>query len=110
MACGVAGARRPGRRLGRTGLRARLWLAGSPRLLQSLVAGDFQFAHVGAVSVMRARVENVDTIILAGSGDYSVFKLMAHPQTGIRTLADLRGRTVAVSQIGSESHTFLKQV
>ena len=33
---------------------------------------------------------------------------MANPQSGIRSLAELRGRTVGVSQIGSTSHTFLK--
>ncbi len=91
------------------GIDATLHLVpGTPRLVQSLLAGDFDFATVGAIAVMRARVENGDTVILASSGDYSTFKIMAHPQSGIRTLADLRGRTVGVSQIGSESHTFLK--
>jgi ABC-type nitrate/sulfonate/bicarbonate transport system substrate-binding protein len=91
------------------GLDVNLHLVpGTPRLVQSLVAGDFDFGQVGSIAVMRARVENADTLMLASSGDYSTFKIMAHPQTGIRTLADLRGRTVGVSQIGSESHTFLK--
>ena len=83
-------------------------VSGTPRLAQSLIAGDFDFAHVGAAGVMRARVENADTLLLGSSGDWVTFRIMAHPQSGVRTLADLRGRTVGVSQIGSESHTFLK--
>jgi NitT/TauT family transport system substrate-binding protein len=93
------------------GLDVNLHLVpGTPRLVQSLVAGDFDFGQVGAVAVMRARAENADTVILASSGEYDSFKIMAHPQAGIRSVADLRGRTVGVSQIGSSSHTFLKMV
>jgi NitT/TauT family transport system substrate-binding protein len=85
-------------------------VTGSPRVIQSLVAGDFQFAQVGAAAGMQAQLEGVQNAIVAGAGDYDLFRIMAHPQSGIHTVADLRGRTVAVSQIGSTSHTFLKLV
>ncbi len=75
-----------------------------------MAGGDYQFAQVGAVAVMQAELEGVPVAIVAGAGDYDLFKIMANPQSGIRTVADLRGRTVAVSQIGSTSHTFLKLV
>lgn len=81
---------------------------GTPRLVQSIIAGDFDYAQVGAPAVLRARVTEGDTVILANVGDYFTFKIMAHPQSGVRSIADLRGRTVGVSQIGSTSHTFLK--
>jgi NitT/TauT family transport system substrate-binding protein len=83
-------------------------VSGTPRLTQSLIAGDFDFVHVGAGGAMRARTEKADTVLLASSGDWANFRIMAHPQSGVRTIAGLRGRTVGVSQIGSESHTFLK--
>jgi NitT/TauT family transport system substrate-binding protein len=81
---------------------------GTPRLTQSLIAGDFDYAAVGAPAVIRARALNGDTLILASSGNYFTFKIMANRQSGIHSLAELRGRTVGVSQIGSTSHTFLK--
>src|SRR5216684_1280516 len=87
------------------------WIAketGIPRLVQSILAGDFDYAQVGAPAVMRARVEDGDTVILASVGNYFTFKIMAHPQSGVRSIADLRGRTVGVSQLGSTSHTFLR--
>src|SRR5712692_2638529 len=83
-------------------------VSGTPRLVQSILAGDFDYAQVGAPAVMRARVEDGDTVILASVGNYFTFKIMAHPQSGVRSIADLRGRTVGVSQLGSTSHTFLR--
>ena len=95
--------------LDRYGLDADLHLVpGTPRLTQSLIAGDFDYAAVGSSAVMRARAGNADTLILASAGDYFTFKIMANPQSGIHSLAELRGRTVGISQIGSTSHTFLK--
>jgi ABC-type nitrate/sulfonate/bicarbonate transport system substrate-binding protein len=95
----------------REGLDVQVQLVtGSPRVIQSLVAGDFQVAQVGAVAVMQAELEGVPGAIVAGAGDYDLFKIMANPQSGIRSVSDLRGHTVAVSQIGSTSHTFLKLV
>jgi|GEM_PF-176227 len=83
-------------------------VAGTPRLTQSLIAGDFDYAAVGAPALIRARAGDADTVILASSGNYFTFKIMAHPQSGIHSIAELRGRSVGVSQIGSTSHTFLK--
>jgi ABC-type nitrate/sulfonate/bicarbonate transport system substrate-binding protein len=83
-------------------------IPGTPRLVQSLIAGDFDYASVGAPAVLRARAIGGDTLILASSGNYFTFKIMAHPNAGIRSLSELRGRTVGISQIGSTSHTFLK--
>jgi NitT/TauT family transport system substrate-binding protein len=47
-------------------------------------------------------------VILASTGDYFNFKIMATPTSGVRSIADLRGKIVGVSQIGSTSHTFLR--
>ncbi|HEY7063402.1 MAG TPA: ABC transporter substrate-binding protein [Chloroflexota bacterium] len=91
------------------GLDVELHLVpGTPRLTQSLIAGDFDYAGVGAAAVMRARAQNADTLILASSGNYFTFKIMANAKSGLRSIAELRGHTVGVSQIGSTSHTFLK--
>ncbi|HLH25259.1 MAG TPA: ABC transporter substrate-binding protein [Chloroflexota bacterium] len=81
---------------------------GTPRLTQSLIAGDFDYANVGAPAVIRARALNGDTLILASAGNYFTFRIMANQQSGIHSLAELRGHSVGVSQIGSTSHTFLK--
>jgi NitT/TauT family transport system substrate-binding protein len=83
-------------------------VGGTPRLVQSLIAGDYDYAIVGGTAVLQARVQEADTVILAMSGSYFPFKLMAHPDAGAQSVADLRGKTIAVSQVGSTSHAFLR--
>jgi NitT/TauT family transport system substrate-binding protein len=83
-------------------------VGGTPRLVQSLIAGDYDYAIVGGSAVMQARMQDGDTVILVSSGSYFPFKIMASPQAGIHSIAELRGKTVGVSQIGSTSHTFLR--
>src|SRR4051795_5642138 len=83
-------------------------VGGTPRLVQSLLAGDYDYVVVGGTAVLQARVLGGDTVILASSGSYFPFKVMAHPQAGVQSIAELRGKTVGVSQIGSTSHAFLR--
>jgi ABC-type nitrate/sulfonate/bicarbonate transport system substrate-binding protein len=84
-------------------------VAGSPRVTQSLIAGDFDYAIPGATALMRARISGADTVILATSSNrVSAFKLMVHPRSGISSLPELRGRTVAVTQYGSDADSFLR--
>src|SRR5438874_1909346 len=42
-------------------------VGGTPRLVQSLIAGDFDYAIVGGTAVLQARLQNADTVILASS-------------------------------------------
>jgi ABC-type nitrate/sulfonate/bicarbonate transport system substrate-binding protein len=85
-------------------------VGGSPRATQSLVAGDFDFAISGISSLLRARMQGADTWILATSSNIATSqKIMVMPQSGIRMLADLRGKTVGITQYGSEAHNFIVQ-
>lgn len=82
-------------------------VTGSPRLIQSLVAGDFDYAMAGVTAALRARMQGADPVILATSRNDLTQSVVVHPQAGIRTLQDLRGRTIGISQIGSEADVFL---
>ncbi|HEY7060990.1 MAG TPA: ABC transporter substrate-binding protein [Chloroflexota bacterium] len=84
-------------------------VAGSPRVTQSLIAGDFDYAIPGATALIRARLAGADTTILATSSNrVSGFKVLVHPKSGIGSLPELRSRTVAVTQYGSDADTFLR--
>ena len=83
-------------------------VAGSPRVTQSLIAGDFDYAIAGVSALIRARLQGADPMILATSSEtLGSFHLLALPDSGYRTLPDLRGQTVGVTQIGSDADTFL---
>ncbi|HEV8725165.1 MAG TPA: ABC transporter substrate-binding protein [Candidatus Binatia bacterium] len=59
-------------------------LTGSPRLAQSLIAGDVHHALVGAAAVMRARMRGAEVVILGAAANVSSQKLVVNPKSGIR--------------------------
>ena len=85
-----------------------LLITGSPRLVQSLIAGDVDVAFAGVTALTRARVRGADVAILGASANVSSQKLMIGRNSKVRRLEDLRGATIGVSQYGSEADTFTR--
>jgi ABC-type nitrate/sulfonate/bicarbonate transport system substrate-binding protein len=83
-------------------------LTGSPRLVQSLIAGDFEYGLPGVTAIMRARMQGADPVILTAGTNYSNQAVLVPPQSRVQRLQDLQGKTVGVAQYGSESETFLQ--
>ncbi|HEY7065724.1 MAG TPA: NrtA/SsuA/CpmA family ABC transporter substrate-binding protein [Chloroflexota bacterium] len=83
-------------------------LTGSPRLIQSLIAGDFDYGLAGVTAIMRARMQGADPVMLAAGSRYSSQAVLVPQGSGIQRLQDLHGKTVGVAQYGSESETFLQ--
>src|SRR3989337_3494085 len=83
-------------------------ITGSPRLVQSLIDRDVDYAIVGATATMRARMRGADVAILATTTNVSSHKLLVGQKSGIRRLEDLKGRVVGVSQYGSETDAFAR--
>src|SRR3972149_11545493 len=79
-------------------------LTGSPRLVQSLIAGDVDYVIVGATATIRARMRGAGVVILAATTNVSSQKLLVGQKSGIRRLEDLKGRVVGGSQDGSGAH------
>jgi len=73
-------------------------LTGSPRLVQTLVAGDVDYAIVGVTSVLRARMRGADTAILATGSNYSSQRVLVRPQSPLHRLEDLKEKIVGVTQ------------
>ena len=91
------------------GLDAQVVLvSGSPRNVQSLIAGNFDYTMAGVTPLVRARLNGADPVILAAIANYSTQQIIVAPQAGIRKLDDLRGKIVGVTQYGSEGDTFLR--
>jgi ABC-type nitrate/sulfonate/bicarbonate transport system substrate-binding protein len=85
-----------------------LLITGSPRLVQSLIAGDVDVAFAGVTALTRARVRGADVAILGASANLSSQKLMVGRNSKIRRLEDLKGAIIGVSQYGSEADTFTR--
>ena len=85
-----------------------LLITGSPRLVQSLIAGDVDVAFAGITAITRARVRGAEVAILGASANVSSQKLMVGRNSKIRRLEDLKGAIIGVSQYGSEADTFTR--
>ena len=85
-----------------------LLITGSPRLVQSLIAGDVDVAFAGITAITRARVRGAEVAILGAAANVSSQKLMVGRNSKIRRLEDLKGAIIGVSQYGSEADTFAR--
>jgi NitT/TauT family transport system substrate-binding protein len=87
-----------------------LLITGSPRLVQSLIAGDVDVAFAGITAITRARMRGADVAILGAAANVSSQKLIVGRNSKIRRLEDLKGAIIGVSQYGSEADTFARNV
>ena len=85
-----------------------LLITGSPRLVQSLIAGDVDVVFAGVTALTRARVAGADVAILGAAANLSSQKLLVGRNSKIRRLEEMKGATLGVSQYGSEADTFAR--
>jgi len=83
-------------------------LTGSPRAVQTLLAGDIEYTIAGGQSAIRARMHGADPVILASSANFSSQRVLLRPESTLQRLQDLKGKTVGVTQYGSGGDSFLR--
>ena len=79
---------------------------GAARVVSSLIAGEIQFSVGGGDAVIRADLRGADGVLVASPMKTGLQRLMVRPE--IRTPADLKGKTIAVTRFGSASHWVLQ--
>lgn len=83
-------------------------LTGSPRAIQTLLAGDIEYTIASGQAAIRARMHGADPVMLATSANFSSQRVLLRPESGVQRLQDLKGKTVGVTQYGSGGDTFLR--
>ena len=71
--------------------------------LQSLVAGDIQFATQDGVATLSANLRGANVYFIAGMINTFPFSILSRAE--IKVPADLRGKKIAISRYGSSSDT-----
>lgn len=74
---------------------------GGSRNIQVLLSGQIQAAHVGFGAVVLANAQGADLRVVACSSNVDPMEIFSLPK--VKTAADLKGGTVAISSFGSES-------
>ena len=79
---------------------------GASRVVSSLLSGEIQFSVGGGDAVIRAALRGADGVLAASPMKTGLQRLMVRPE--IKTPADLKGKTIAVTRFGSASHWVLQ--
>lgn len=75
-------------------------------ITMGVVSGELHFSGAGAASVVAARIQGGDVALLACPVDADAVYLIARP--GIKSAAELKGKTAAVTRLGSTTHFYLR--
>src|SRR6476659_7643398 len=74
----------------------------------ALVSGQMQLSSAGAESVVAARMEGADLVLVACPVDADPVYLIARPE--IKNPAELKNKTSGVTRLGSTTHFYLRAV
>jgi NitT/TauT family transport system substrate-binding protein len=75
-------------------------------ITMGVVSGELNFSGAGAASVVAARLKGGDVTLLACPVDADAVYLIARP--GVKSAAELKGKTAAVTRLGSTTHFYLR--
>src|SRR3954465_13617413 len=81
-------------------------IRGGALITATIMSGSVQFSGAGAESVIAARIEGGDVVMLACPVDQDAVYLVARPE--IKSPADLKGKATAVTRLGSTTHFYLR--
>jgi NitT/TauT family transport system substrate-binding protein len=81
-------------------------LRGGPLITMAIMSGQLQFSGAGAESIVAARIEGADVVLLACPVDSDPVYLIARPE--IKSPAELKGKATAVTRLGGTTHFYLR--
>ncbi len=86
-----------------------VFIASSPFVTAAMLGGDADLSLLGGVGIVRAFVQGAtDLTFIAGVKNVMTQSIVASPE--IKRVEDLRGKKIAVSRIGGNTHYFALQV
>ena len=81
-------------------------IRGGALITMAIMSGQLHFSGAGAESVVAARIEGGDVVLLACPVYSDPVYLIARPE--IKSAAELKGKSTAVTRLGSTTHFYLR--
>lgn len=78
-----------------------------PAEVEALFAGDIDIGYIGPVPAVSANVKSKGDVQVLASATQAGAALVARKESGIQSVKDLSGKTVAIPQIGNTQHLCL---
>ena len=83
-----------------------VYMGGSSRVVQAMVSGDVNIAHIAGPSIGYAKATGIDVVYIATTTNSMVASLMVHPS--ITRPEQLKGKRIAVTRRGSLTDFFAR--
>ncbi len=80
-----------------------VYISGAPVGTAALMSGEVVISQGGVVGSINSNLKGAGTYIILGGADRFPYQLVVPPS--IQQISDLKGKTFAVSRIGSADHT-----
>src|SRR5436309_7268858 len=81
-------------------------IRGGALITMGIMSSQLQFSGAGAESIVAARIEGGDVVLLACPVNSDPVYLIARPE--IKSPAELKGKATAVTRLGSTTHFYLR--
>jgi NitT/TauT family transport system substrate-binding protein len=78
-------------------------IASTSRAIQSMLSGEIHYTTADALNSIQAVGAGADVVMFCEGVNRFVFSIMARPE--IKRLADLKGKKIGITRIGSSTHT-----
>ena len=78
-------------------------IASTSKAIQSMMSGEIQFTTADALNSIQAVAAGADVVMVCEGVNRFVFSIMARPE--LKRLADLKGKKIGITRIGSSTHT-----
>jgi len=78
-------------------------IASTSKAIQSMLSGEIQFTTADALNSIQAVAAGADVVMICEGVNRFVFSLMARGD--LRRVADLKGKKIGITRIGSSTHT-----
>src|SRR5918994_6391705 len=90
------------------GLDAKVIHARGAIPVQALVSNSVEFGAFGGPSAVAAVLAGSDLVFIAAKGNFAGMSIWVRQDSPIKTIADLKGKTLGVTRAGSASHTIAR--
>ena len=88
----------------KNGIQVELvYIPSGPMIIQSMLAKEIDVAQTAAPPVVAADLAGANIAVVAGINNTFVYSFRA--RSAIKTAADLKGKKIGVTRLGSDSHT-----
>lgn len=83
-------------------------IASTSRAIQSMLSGEIHYTTADALNSIQAVGAGADVVMFCAGVNRFVFSIMARPD--IKRVADLKGKKIGITRIGSSTHTAVLHV